>query len=239
MIKIALCDDYKIQLDLVEEIVNDYVKENSLPAEVRAFESGEALLTDIARNGKYDIYILDMILPGIKGIELGTKLREGGDEGKIIYLTATSEFAVESYKVRAFFYLLKPIGKANLVSVLEKAIAEIKKESPKTIVIRTKSGNKYVKADDILYVDIINRALCYHLVSGEKTEGPMLRVTFKPAIAPLLEESDFVMCGARIVVNLKNIDTIEAKKVIFKCGEEIFPPHVACVELQGNLKNKK
>ena len=64
--------------------------------------------------GTFDIYLLDVIMPGQNGIELGLSIREFDQGGRIIYLTASSDFAVDSYRAKASDYLLKPLDKSRL-----------------------------------------------------------------------------------------------------------------------------
>ena len=59
--------------------------------------------------GGFDIYILDILMPGMDGIELGVRLRELGYDGSIIYLTSSTDFAIDSYKAEASNYILKPV----------------------------------------------------------------------------------------------------------------------------------
>lgn len=81
-------------------------------------------------------------MPDINGIKLGEQLRQDGYNGKIIYLTSSEEFAVNSYKVKAFDYLLKPLNKTEFFSTLNEAISAIFEKSDKNILIKTKQSFK-------------------------------------------------------------------------------------------------
>ncbi len=122
MIKIALCDDNAMQQEILKDQVSDYINNKNLDTEVTVFSSGLDLLDYIEKNGGFDIYILDMIMPGMKGIDLGASLRQMGDNGVIIYLTVTNAFVSRALEVKASIYLLKPIRSEQLASVLDNAI---------------------------------------------------------------------------------------------------------------------
>ena len=241
MIRIALCDDVSVQLSMVNDIVDRYCRDNKIEAEIHKFLSGEQLLGDVEKNGFFDLYVLDMIMPGIRGIELGQVLREKGDRGKIIYLTATSEYAVESYEVDAFFYLLKPISKSNLYKVLDKAIVEISPVSEliddRKIEIKTREGGQLVCYHDIAYVDIVNRGLCYHMMDNSELEGPMLRIPFAEGVKQLAESGSFVFAGSYMLVNAANVDKADKNSVTFKNGIEMFPSKTAAQQLYEQLKS--
>ena len=57
----------------------------------------------------YDIYLLDVVMPGLNGIELAKEIRSSDKAADIIFLTSSPEFAVESYTVKASNYLVKPV----------------------------------------------------------------------------------------------------------------------------------
>lgn len=244
MIKIGLCDDISVQLSIIYDIVEKYCNDHNLEVRIKEFESGEALLDYVNENGFFDIYFLDMILPGVQGIEIGQKLRAMGDDGKIVYLTATSEYAVESYEVNAYFYLLKPISKDSIFKVLDKAIEEIEdaieleERSEKNIEVKTHNGKQIVRVKDILYVDIVNRGLCFHMTDGNLLEGPMLRIPFSEAVANLTAYDTFVFAGSHLLVNTKNVEKAERTNVTFKNGEQLFLSKNAGNSLYDRLKFK-
>ncbi len=244
MIKIGLCDDISVQLSIISDIVGKYCKDHNLEVRIKEFETGEALLDYVDEHGFFDIYFLDMILPGVQGIEIGQRLRAMGDEGKIVYLTATSEFAVESYEVKAYFYLLKPISKDSIYKVLDKAIEEIEdsnervEKNEKNIEVKTHNGKQIIRIRDILYVDIVNRGLCFHMSDNTLLEGPMLRIPFSEAVSNLTTQDRFIFAGSHLLVNAQNIDKADKTSVTFINGEQLFLSKNAGNALYERLKFK-
>ena len=59
-------------------------------------------MQDVLSFGAFDIYILDIIMPGCSGIQLGKDLRRADPDGKILHLTSSAEYALESCRVKAF-----------------------------------------------------------------------------------------------------------------------------------------
>ena len=98
------------QLEKVAGLLRDYGQRRSVPPwQVFPFPSGYALLDGAEEQGGFDLYLLDVLMPGLDGIQTGAKLRAQGDPGEIVYLTNSRDHAVESYGVRAFYYLVKPV----------------------------------------------------------------------------------------------------------------------------------
>lgn len=238
MIRIALCDDVSVQLAMVDDIVRSYFQTNDIEVETKLFSRGEQLIEYVNEIGPFDMYILDMIMPGIKGIEVGQQLRQMGDHGKIVYLTATSEYAVESYEVDAFFYLLKPISVKAIHKVLDKAVilAGMPITEDKKLEIKTREGKRIINFSDINYVDIVNRGLCYHMTDKNQFEGPMLRIPFAESVRELTDCESFILGGSSLLVNSSNIESADRSKVTFKNGEELFPSRKASQDLYNQLK---
>ena len=110
MLTIAICDDQKEQLKRTAELLHAYLNARpTLQGRIFTFTNGAALLAHAESQNGFDIYLLDILMPGLDGIQTGPRLRELGDGGEIIYLSSSNEYALDSYDVRAFFYLLKPI----------------------------------------------------------------------------------------------------------------------------------
>lgn len=104
-----------------------------------------------------DILLLDIHMPDLNGIELARTL---SNIPAIIFTTAYSEYALESYEVSAVDYLLKPIAFPRFSAAIEKAIAKIKSlettASEPAIVETHQEANEQktymlVKADYRLY----------------------------------------------------------------------------------------
>ena len=116
---------------------------------------------DFEGKDSFDLYILDVIMPQLSGIELGRKLRAMGVSSPIIYLTASRDYAVESYNVRAFHYLVKPIEKEKLFSVLSQVERIIAQSKTNCVTINTPDGAIVTKTSDILYAELYSRSVRY------------------------------------------------------------------------------
>ncbi len=84
--------------------------------------SGEQALEMIQRRD-FDVAVIDMMMPGISGLELLKNLRESGSECEVILLTGqgTVELAVEAMKSGAFDFLMKPFPLKELEGLVIRA----------------------------------------------------------------------------------------------------------------------
>lgn len=231
--KIAVCDDGADCLSQVINVANAYIADHpQTPLSLASFSNPYDLLESADRIGGYDIYVLDVVMPGMNGIQLGLKLRAAGHDGKIIYLTSSEEYAIDSFKVKAFNYIMKPIKKDDFYQTVDEAIASLAVKKDKFIVVKTKDGAVRINYENILYVELNKRVLVYHLKGGHILESVQIRTPFTEAVAELLNDRRFTLCGASLVVNLTHAAAVSAETITFDDGTGIFLSKKICRELR-------
>ena len=123
--KIAICDDDSQELDHIICLLNTYISINNLTGllSYQTFNSSFDL-AEKAPKEKYDLYLLDVIMPCLNGIDLAGSIRSFDKAADIIFLTTSSEFAVESYRIKASNYLLKPLVEKDFFNALDDIISQ-------------------------------------------------------------------------------------------------------------------
>lgn len=210
MIRLALCDDEAEQREAVGNLLREYAaSRSSLAVKLSVFSSGWDLLAAAEECGGFDLYVLDIVMPDLSGIDLGVRLRELYSGGTIIYLTVSPEYAVDSYAARAFYYLMKPPEREKLFRVLDQAVAALEKERSACVAVRTKDGLTRLRLDEIVYAELTGRAVRYYLADGTALDSVTVRGPFQEEAAPLLADPRFFLCGASFAVNLFYVTTVE------------------------------
>ena len=218
MLRIAICDDEAQYVHQTAKLVQEYLGGRpDLSGQVFPFRLGRELLCQVEEAGGFDLYLLDIIMPGLNGIETGRQLRQLGDGGEIVYLTTSPDYAVDSYSVRAFFYLLKPLEKDRLFQVLDAAVKKLNERRSKAVLITTKDGSRRVLLDQILYVERVGRSLRY-FCSGGAVDSLSLRVPFHTAVEPLLSDPRFCQCGSSFAFNLQHVAGVNGQEVLLDSG---------------------
>ena len=227
MFSIAICDDEAWHVRQITNFVREYFHLHpELSGQVHTFQRGQELLYQVEGTGGFDLYLLDIIMPGLNGIQTGQQLRELGNGGEIVYLTTSSDYAIDSYSVRAFFYLLKPIEKERLFAVLDDAFEKLKERRSKAILITTKDGPRRILLDQILYVERVGRVLRYYCSSGT-VDSISLRVTFHAAVEQLLADPRFCQCGSSFAFNLQHVTGVKGQEVLLDNGCSIAIPRTS------------
>lgn len=115
MLRIAICDDMQGELEQISALTNKYITARGLTADVREFCHPDELLT-VNETETFHIFLLDIIMPMISGLELGRSIRRTSTDAQIIYITTELGFALDAYAVNPLHYLLKPVDKQSLFS---------------------------------------------------------------------------------------------------------------------------
>lgn len=224
MLRIALCDDDPAQRETVCRMMKDFASQRpALTVKLSAFSSPWELLA-AAEEHPFDIFLLDVMMPDLSGIQLGTKLRGLGSQAAIVYLTVSPEYALDSYEVEAFHYLIKPVESSRLFSVLDRAVQSLERQRAAGVAVKTRDGLSLARLDQIVYVELSSRAALYHLSDGSCLESTTLRGSFQEETAPLLADPRFFPCGASFVVNLFYVASVKKKFLLLDGGRQVPLP---------------
>ena len=211
--RIAVCEDNPLQRDIIVLLLNRCSAERSLPVELVPYEDGMNLLYDVEEGAHYDIVFLDIYLQDAMGNELAHRLRAMGYQGKIVFLTASPDFAIESYDVAASGYLLKPISYDRLKAVIDRITENF---DPNTYQIRHRATVTRIAYRDILYIESSNSKCMIHTVSGR------VHTAYKTlnTIEKELNDSCFLRCHQSFLVNMDHVRQI-GKEFLLSNGETI------------------
>ncbi len=202
--KIAICDDDKTEQLQILELLEEYFKEGKNKPTIKTFSSSIELAS-IARYEQFDLYLLDVIMPVLNGIELAKEIRGFDKVSDIIFLTSSPEFAVESYTVKAANYLVKPIQKAAFFQALDDISEKRMEESGKSIIVKSSFGVHKIYLSGLIYVEAMNRKVIYYLKNGEQITTAE---RFSSVCDILMQNSEFILPHRSFLVNMNYIRSI-------------------------------
>lgn len=220
--RISICDDNNIQLTLIGDYAAEYIDGKNLDIAIKKFTNPKELLEYEETAGGSGIYLLDIVMDEMSGLELGRRIREYNESAVIIFLTASKEFSLDAFSVHAFSYIVKPFEKETLFAELDKCfkyhIPPQKKEA--VITVKTSDGVIPVVLSKINAVEYIDHRLVYALTDGNKFEGIYQKAPFDTQTKELLELGKFVKTSNCYLVNMDNIMTVTSRGVKMKNGDE-------------------
>lgn len=217
MIKIALCDDDAAAREELQALLAQYQAQRGRELSVTAFQGPLDLLDTMERGIRFDVLLLDILMPGHNGIETAREIRCFDSAVKIVFLTSSSEFAVQSYTVNAFYYLLKPIREENFYPLLDSLFEAFDREQDNSILLRCRDGITRVEPKRVEYCEVNHWTLFIHLVSGKVLEST-------GSLDGLEDYGCFMRFHRSYLVNLDYVQNISYRTVAMSCGTEIPVP---------------
>lgn len=214
--KFAVCDDCPTALKTATEHINAWAVDRGIEVKVFTYDNGDELLKSAVQT-RFDAVFLDIIMPLLNGLDTARELRRGDASVPIIFLTSSPEFALESYEVKAFNYLLKPIDKVRLTAVLDDC-AQLVGSEPKTAVIKTVFGWQKLYLDNVECVEAQNKKTVFHLKDGVDVEStePLHNLENR-----LPQEAGFFKCHRSYVVCLQNVDRFDSSELTTFSGRRV------------------
>ena len=229
MIKTAFCDDDPFVINEINALCNQYCLEHNRKIVSTVFRSSLELLAEIERGTHFDILFLDVIMPGQNGIDVAREIREIDQTVKIIFLTSSSEFAVESYTVDAFFYYVKPIKAEVFCRLMDSAISQCEREKQGSLILRCKSGITRIALEKLVYCEVIGRTLVFHLDGGASFESIG---SLDELCSELAQYGCFLRPHRSFLVNMEYIQNISYKAITLDNLAKIPIPHGKCSEIK-------
>ena len=212
MLKIAICDDNPSFL----KQISNYVSEWNKSVQIHQFNNGDSLI-NTHLNTPFDVILLDIVMPLLNGIEVAKEIRVNDQIVKIIFLTSSTEYAIDSYTVKADNYLLKPINKTHLFSALD-TIAKDTYINKKFIILKSSAVTHRIFLDDIEYVEAQNKYSIIHLTDGTFIKTNHHLYFFEEQ---LLAQDGFFKCSRSYIINVYYVNSYTSKEVTMLSSERI------------------
>lgn len=229
MVKLAFCDDDISVLGDIRAFLDRYREEKNRDIRYTAFCSSVELLEEIERGMRFDVLILDVLMPGQNGIEAAAEIRERDSGVKIIFLTSSAEFAVQSYQVDAHFYQLKPLRWDSFSRVMDSALEKCGPEREQRLLLRCRGGLSSISLGHLEYCEVIHRTLMIHLSSGKVLESSGSLDELESRLEPF---GCFLRVHRSYMVNMDYVRSISYRAVVLSSLTEIPVPRGKCGEIK-------
>lgn len=211
--KIAICDDEPIQVQLIESFVKEWAQNAKVTLQLNTFQSAQQLW--LSSDEIYDIYLLDIQMPKMNGMVLAKKIRLQNEHSIIIFITGVIEYIYDGFNVNALNYLLKPIQKDHLFECLSKAQKALEKEE-EHIFITIDKEQRMLTTNKIISIE----SFSHYLNVNYKEEIFHMKMNLSE-IEELLSMDEFVKPHRSFIVNINEITTIRKKEIVLKNGNVI------------------
>ena len=211
MIKLAIIEDTLSDAEHISALVRRYAAATETQFELKHFVSA---LKFLDAKEKYDIILLDIMLPGSNGMEMAHRLRKFDEDTVIIFVTTMKQYAIEGYSVSAAGFLIKPAKYEQLRGVLDKAVQIVRQKSSGIIAVRTYTELISIEVSTIEYAEVSGHSLIFHTQKGDiQTKGTLKELLDK------LDGYNFIRCNNYAIVNARYIRAVRDNVVVLPSVE--------------------
>lgn len=219
MIHIAICDDSKQERQILAALFKRYQELHATPLQIHIFQNGFSLLDAIDQGKRFDIAILDILMPGENGIEIARNIRASGTDTEIIFLTSSPEYAVDSYEVKAQNYLLKPVTEEKFFASIDSILAELdEKDTASFIIYTTEKQYSRIRVSSLVYGEVTHRTITLHLADQTMISAVMTFTEFQDILKAY---PDFIYPHRSYAVNMNYIQYVTKSDIILTDGQKI------------------
>lgn len=231
MINIAIVDNEKSVLENISGILSDMWGESD-DIHIDTYEKAKDFLAAF-ETVRYQILISDVDMPEMNGIEMGKKARDCDPNIYIIFLTAYVEYAIESYRMEAYQYILKEDVEERLPEIIKRLIGIVRNHSVKYCYIGSDTHRIKMCQDDIIH---IRKTKGTKYVSFCTTEGEIRERSSIEKVLEKLGREEFIVVERGSVVNLRHIMKVRDNVIYLSNGDAVEASHARIKKVKENIR---
>jgi len=217
MYKVAICDDEKSSAEKTAELLENYKKSHlGTEFEVDIFYSSLELLGAMEKK-VYDIYLLDIYIDNMNGIEIADIIRKNSEDSQIIFMTSSNAFYKEAFRIHAVHYLEKPILEEEFCAAMDRVCVV---EEVHYLTVRDSGEISKIAVDDIIYIQSEDHYK--RIITEDKSF--LVRSTIQQLMDDLQNYQYFYLLGKNVIINLKKVLRITKDSIVMENGESFAVP---------------
>lgn len=228
---IAICDDSDIDRQYLSDLVRNWAVNAGHSVQMNLYNCAESFLFHYAEKSDYDMLLLDIEMKDMDGVTMAKKLRQDNDIVQIIFITGYSDYIFEGYEVAALHYLMKPVDRQKLFSVLDRAVEKLGKNEK---VLNFEIGKEMVRVPVYLirYAEVFGNYVTIYAAES---------LTVKRTLSELEKELDerFYRVSRSAIVNLTCISRVTKKEILLHDGSVIALPRGAYEHVNRAIINMR
>lgn len=211
--RIAVCDDNPKEL---ERIKGCFCRIQGYDLVCSYFDSTSTVMEILkTENSPYDLYILDIEMPGMNGLKLAKSIREKDSRALFVFLTSYTRYMKDVFDVVTFDFIEKPISDEKLLQILERAATYLNITS-QHFSFGYRASRYSLKYDRILYIEKKGRQALIHTFEDVYKTNMTLEEIWKQ-----LNPKSFVHIHSSYIINLYNLDRKDNEIATMRNGEKL------------------
>lgn len=229
MIKVLVCDDDKIIIEKVQQLLTIIQEQYSFELDIKTYNDG---LLAMESKETYDIAIVDIEMPNVDGLALSEKLKRRNPDTIVLILTSFSDYLDSAMRIQVFRYLSKPIDEERFTKNFIEAVSYYKQISKQIIV---ESGDEVltIKTKDIFYIENLKHGSVIATKHGDYKTNKKPQEWYEIINQP----NCFTFSHKSFLVNLQNVINFDKNTVHFQGSNDSV--RIACISQRKYYEFKK
>lgn len=220
LFRIGICDDHIKDMAMIKSLANQFSKKYSkFPIQLHTFQSPYDLLDDVTKNGGYDLYLLDILMPHMTGMQLAEWIRKRSKRAEILFLTSSREYGVEAFGVKASGYLVKPIKQSDFDEAILFCLEKLASEKHSILMVKVKGGIRKIWLSELMMIESFNHLRVLTLADGTTVETS---TTLSKLFEQLQKYPEFYMPHRAYIVNMDYVNGLKSTELLLS-GERRIP----------------
>lgn len=217
--RVAIVDDSETDAQFVRDLLIDWSENRQLGIQSQIFSSAESFLFRYAEDNDWDILLLDIEMGAMDGVTMAKRVRRNNEAVQIVFITGYSDYIAEGYEVAALHYLMKPVNREKLLSVLDRAM-EKRRQQERCLILECAGELVRIPFYEIRYLDVRQNYVTVHAKEDH---------TVKRTLGDLEKELDnrFFRVGRSMIVNLSFIQRVNKTEMRLSDGTVLPLPRGA------------
>lgn len=215
MYHLGICDDDSMFIEYIKRLFQEVCQDITF----YEYLSGEELIQDMQTQEKYDLLILDVMMPGMNGNETAKKFREQFPNTLLVFCLGVCLPTVESFETTPYRYWLKEYTEEKMRREVEGVFGKLEKTKVMPYIVGKKE-NQWIKLspEQISYIAIAKKgSVLYDANSKESYSSPKKLAEFYEQ----LKDFGFVYAHNSYIVNLKYVAIAGPTELQFIHGEKL------------------
>lgn len=219
MLTCCICDDNVRDLAEIEALAEGFSKAHpEYPLTVQTFTSAFELLDRLETKGGFDLYLLDVLMPEMAGLELARSIRARQEPSELVFLTVSREYALDAFDVHACDYLVKPIEKERFAHAMLRAVGRLTQPENFSLLLKTRDGLRRLPFRELVMVESFNHDRVCTLTSGAQW---VTSDTLTALMERLSGDPRFFSPHRAYIINMEHITALNADSVLLSNGQRV------------------
>lgn len=206
----AVCEDHLGALALVRSQLEEAFRQRRLPIVLDAYSDPRMLLKAVGDGRRYDLFCLDIDMPGLNGIELCRRLRADGSQALVVFISGKEELVFQTFEVQPFRFVRKNHFREELPQLADDTARELRGRAEESIVVAEPHSKRLYTfgTQSLLYIEALAKDCRFVTTAGETILTARLM-----ELEERLRPHGFARCHRSYLVNCRYIFSIQKDTV--------------------------